>query len=440
MYKNYFKLAIKVLSRNRFFTAISLFGISFTLMVLMLITALLDVELGKYHPVSEHDKMVFTPDLIMKLMRQDTTLLIDSSMVENVMVYDTTMEFAENQSSFSRSSVGFDFLNKYMRDVQGVEKYSFYSENWTYDVFLNANKLAFNTCYSDAAFWQIFDFKRLEGQYFSEDQVSRQAKVAVITDEASESYFGSGVSPIGQTITLNDQDFQVIGMVKSVSPSKFNSDVFLPYTHLPEIVLRSPEFHGPFNAVFMGKKPSDRQLIKKDIVRLASQIPLPNPEDYNLLVFRGLTFMERYAVDLVGYEEDPPQAVKVGTWVTLGFLLLFLLLPTLNLINLNVSRILERSAEIGVRKAFGAHSTNIFGQLIFENIILTLLGGIMGLVLALILIQVINRSQFFPNVLLSFNPIVFGYSLLIALFFGILSGYIPARRMSKIHIIEAIKN
>ena len=440
MYKNYFKLAIKVLSRNRFFTAISLFGISFTLMVLMLISALLDVELGKYQPMSDHDKMVFTPDLIMKLMRQDTTFIIDSSMVENQMVYDTTMEFSENQSSYSRSSISFSFLDKYMRNVQGVDRYSFYSSNWTYDVFLNANKLVFNTLYSDAAFWQIYDFKRLEGQFFSEDQVQRQAPVAILTDQSSASYFGSGVSPIGQTITLNDQDFQVIGVVKAVSPSKFDVDVFIPYTHLPDVVLKSPEFHGPFNGVFMGKRPSDRALIQKDIVRLASQIPLPNPEDYNQLEFRGLTFLEQYAVELVGFQDDPPRAVSTGMWVTLGFLLLFLLLPTLNLINLNVSRILERSSEIGVRKAFGAHSTNIFGQLIFENIILTFIGGLIGLVLALILIQIINQSQFFPNVVLTFNPAVFGYSLLIALFFGFLSGYIPARRMSKIHIIEAIKN
>ena len=121
------------------------------------------------------------------------------------------------------------------------------------------------------------------------------------------------------------------------------------------------------------------------------------------------------------------------------FIVLFFLLPTLNLINLNVSRIMERSSEIGVRKAFGASSKTILFQFVFENIILTIIGGIIGFTLALILIYVINDSQVLEDTILNFNFKVFIYSLLICLFFGILSGLIPAWRMSKVHIVNALK-
>jgi putative ABC transport system permease protein len=62
-----------------------------------------------------------------------------------------------------------------------------------------------------------------------------------------------------------------------------------------------------------------------------------------------------------------------------GGMLVFMLLPALNLVNLNMGRILERSAEIGVRKAFGATSMQLAGQLVVENILLCLAGGLLGL-------------------------------------------------------------
>jgi putative ABC transport system permease protein len=74
-------------------------------------------------------------------------------------------------------------------------------------------------------------------------------------------------------------------------------------------------------------------------------------------------------------------------------MLLFMLLPALNLVNLNSSRIMERSSEIGVRKAFGATSSTLALQFIVENIVLTLLGGALGLILAYGVLQMIEASQ-----------------------------------------------
>jgi putative ABC transport system permease protein len=101
---------------------------------------------------------------------------------------------------------------------------------------------------------------------------------------------------------------------------------------------------------------------------------------------------------------------------------------------------MERSSEIGVRKAFGAHSGNILFQFVFENIVLTFIGGIIGFVLAILLLNTINGSNFLNGTTLSFNYIVFIYSFLICLGFGILSGFLPAYKMSRVHIVNAIKN
>jgi putative ABC transport system permease protein len=121
------------------------------------------------------------------------------------------------------------------------------------------------------------------------------------------------------------------------------------------------------------------------------------------------------------------------------FVFIFMLLPTLNLVNINITRIMERSSEIGVRKAFGASSRTLVYQFIVENIILTLLGGLIGVILTFIAIEVLNSAHLIANLELSINFMVLFIGLLVCLIFGLLSGVYPAWRMSKLNVVTALK-
>jgi putative ABC transport system permease protein len=116
-----------------------------------------------------------------------------------------------------------------------------------------------------------------------------------------------------------------------------------------------------------------------------------------------------------------------------------MLMPTINLININVSRILERSSEIGVRKAFGASSQTLIGQFLVENIFLTLLGGLLGFILSALALQIITNSGIIPYAQLTLNWRVFAIGIGLSLLFGLLSGVIPAYKMSKLQAVEALK-
>jgi len=119
--------------------------------------------------------------------------------------------------------------------------------------------------------------------------------------------------------------------------------------------------------------------------------------------------------------------------------LLFMLLPAVNLINLNTSRILERAPEIGVRKAFGASSRTLVGQFIVENLVLTLVGAAIGAIAAAVLLAAINNSGVIPYAHLTLNYRILGWGVLLAVVFGLLSGVYPAWRMSRLHPVEALK-
>ena len=118
---------------------------------------------------------------------------------------------------------------------------------------------------------------------------------------------------------------------------------------------------------------------------------------------------------------------------------LFMLLPAVNLINLNTSRIMERASEIGVRKAFGASSRTLVGQFVVENLVLTLVGAALGFVGAALLLQVINAQRDDPVRALQLNYRIFGWGVVLAVAFGLLSGVYPAWRMSRLHPVLALK-
>ena len=121
-------------------------------------------------------------------------------------------------------------------------------------------------------------------------------------------------------------------------------------------------------------------------------------------------------------------------------MLMLMGLPAINLVNVNVSRILERASEIGVRKAFGAPAKALLWQFIIENIFITFIGGVFALLLSSLIIVLINNSGWIPYADLTINFPVFAASIGVCLVFGLLSGVLPAFRMSKLKIVDALKS
>jgi len=107
--------------------------------------------------------------------------------------------------------------------------------------------------------------------------------------------------------------------------------------------------------------------------------------------------------------------------------------------NINLSRILERASEIGVRKAFGASSRALVGQFLVENVVLTLVGGVIAWLVSAGALRSINLSGLVPYADFHMNLRILAAGVLLALVFGALSGIYPAWRMSRMHPVEALR-
>ncbi len=403
MLRNYLLLAFKVLLRRKFFTLVSLFGICFTLLVLVVTAAIFEqVYVG--HPPEVH------ADRTLGIFRFDAT--------------GPDVRFV--------SKPGYLILDRYIRTLPDVERVSIYSESQQVVSYHQDKKISSVLRRTDGEYWQILEFQFIEGRPFSADDEANANLVAVINRTTRERFFGSE-SALGKTLLADGQHFRVVGVVEDVSNLRDApfSDIWVPLSSCKTDSYRY-QVIGGFGTLILAHKRADFPLIKAEIRSRFAAAELPSDSLFDTVCGRAETETESKLSFAEPNQEPPVNLLLVLYGSAFLIMLLFMLLPGINLVNLNISRIIERSAEIGVRKAFGASSRALVAQLLVENIVLTIIGGLMALVAATGVLVLVNSSGIIPYSQLQVNPLVFLSGLVMALIFGLVSGVYPAWRMSRL--------
>ena len=406
MFKKYIKLSLKVLLRHKFFTFISLFGISFTLMILLTTTAFLDHMLGPTYPETRLDRSLYVLDLEIK-----------------------------GPEISRRGSISYYFLNKYVKTLKTPELISitsFFQKTVTYN---QGRKYKIALKYTDAEFWEIMDFKFIEGKPFNDEDVKNINQVAVINEATKEKYFGEE-SALGKFIEADWKKYKVIGVVKDVPIIRILAygDVWVPITNTKEDIT-SYNLDGDYQAILLARSKQDFSKIKAEFQKHLAQVEFMD-DTYDSIKGGTDTLLESTSREMFGFDDAK---VHMLFFIATGLMILFMMLPAMNLVNININRIMERYSEIGIRKSFGASSITLVGQFIVENIILTLIGGLIGLILTYIVLTIFNLSNIIPYAHFNMNFRIFGFALLITLLFGLLSGVYPAWRMSRLKPVQALQ-
>ncbi len=412
MLTNYLKIALKVLMRRKFFTFISLFAISFTLVILMIGVSMIDSIFGPWAPET----------------RLDRTLGI----------FHIEMRCPEGGCTWS-SPGGYKLFHQYFRNMPNVEMMSLSTEADLAYTYHEGEKIGSYVKRTDGEFWKIHDFSFIEGGPITVDDERNANFVAVVNHATRRKFFGDQPA-VGKTLEVDGQRFRVAGVVENVPYLRQIpfADIWIPISTAKTAGYRD-QMMGNFIALFLARSASDIPTIKEEVQVRLKQVQFPDPKRWNQIYTHAETFFERQSRELTKtrtYEESKPlRAIAL----IIGAIILFMLLPTINLININISRIMERAGEIGVRKSFGASSWTLVGQFVIENVLLTLIGGVIGLILSQFVLDAIARTDFFPYASFQVNYRVFLYGLAMAIFFGLLSGVYPAWRMSRLHPVDALR-
>ena len=409
MVRSYLTLAWRVLWRRKFFTLISLFGICLTLVVLMVATAMLD--------------HIFAP--MAPEVRQGRTLGVFRARMTGDRRTQTSMP-------------GYYLLDRYARNLPGVERMAVFSMPQSVYSYPSGQRIRSFLKRTDAEYWRVLDFSFLEGGPFTDQDVANGSMVAVINATTRDRFF-AGRPAVGRTLEADGQRFRVIGVIADVPFLRLvaNGDIYAPLTTAKSDAYKRELMSG-FGGLLLARSAADFPAIKAELETRIRAAQLPD-KNWTRLYAPAETFFESVAGNFFG-GRDEERSHPERLWALMAAIgLLFCLLPAVNLVNLNMSRIMERASEIGVRKAFGASSRTLVGQFVVENLVLTLVGGAFGFVGSVFVLQALNASGLIPYAQFTVNLRVFAYGLGLAVFFGLLSGVYPAWRMSRLNPVSALK-
>jgi putative ABC transport system permease protein len=266
-----------------------------------------------------------------------------------------------------------------------------------------------------------------EGRFYNESEANSGAAVIVIGDDIAKSLFQDS-EPIGKSVRLYGQRFTVIGVLKKQGSSIFDSDdasAFIPVNFVRRLYGdNNPNLTNVI--IFKPEKGVDMEEYKSEISQ-------------KLRNFRGLKAgeIDNFFINVFGGFLDLIDGIisqmNVVGWIISGF---SLLVGGFGIANIMFVSVKERTNLIGIQKSLGAKNRFILFQFLFEAIILSVLGGIIGLFMVWIIALILTNALDFEFVL-GLGNILLGTGL--AAIIGLISGILPAIAASKLDPVEAIR-
>jgi len=265
------------------------------------------------------------------------------------------------------------------------------------------------------------------GSFFNTTQMKGSAKVAVVGPSVRDDLFGENANPVGQIVRINNMDFQVIGMTKAKGGSGFNNQddiIYVPLTTAQHYFSGDQYVNNISIAATDQNAMASVQQNITDLLLKRHKITDPEKADFSLM--------------------NQNDILSTASSITNTFTILLssiagisLLVGGIGIMNMMLTTVTERTREIGLRKAVGIKKKNINYQFLAEAVVLTLLGGIIGVILGWIASMLVTHfaSSLQTSISLSAVFLAFGVSAAV----GIIFGFYPARRAANLSPIEALR-
>jgi putative ABC transport system permease protein len=273
---------------------------------------------------------------------------------------------------------------------------------------------------------QVRNIKLASGSFITEQHLAGLNKVAILGSQTSEDLFGPGISPIGKNIRINNISFLVTGITQSRGGSGLmNQDdvVYIPLTTAQKQIFGVDYVSTIY--IEAGSEEVMNQARNEVGYLLLKRHNLNNPQEADFSIMSQ--------EDLLGTINE-----VTGTFTTLlsGIAAISLIVGGIGIMNIMLVTVTERTREIGLRKALGAKRKWITTQFLMEAVIITFIGGLVGVILGTVVSYFISKAMSLPPTLsLSSVLLAFGVSAGI----GILFGWYPAQKAAKLAPIDALR-
>ncbi len=280
-------------------------------------------------------------------------------------------------------------------------------------------------------YMQTYNLNLTDGAFISEYDYQRGAKVAVLGSNVKETLF-EGADPVGQQMRMGSNIVRVIGVLESKGGMMGSSDdaILIPLTALQQMVAQSRTSQGERLVSSIALTVSDEEQASyvvdeiTSLLRSRHQLGPGVDDDFNIISLEEIisTISE-----------------TIGTMTLLlgAIAAISLLVGGIGVMNIMLVSVLERTREIGIRKALGARERDIWSQFLIEAAFLSFAGGIIGIILGWAISIFINRTGVMTTVV-SADIVILAVSVSVGI--GLFFGFYPAWHASRLNPIDALRS
>lgn len=302
---------------------------------------------------------------------------------------------------------------------------------------------------TDADYFRVFNYKFLSGKPYTQEEFDAGQPRIVLDSDCALRLFGT-TEATGKSVDVNGMEYLVSGVVESVSPlaPKAYAQAWLT-TSSSNIFNDAWATHGGgYSVAILLKDKADEPAMRADMARLLGEYNSRFKDDGWVVINRNRPYDQETESIAFSANQEPDVAGQRRSNIIVYTILL--LVPAVNLSSMTHSRLRRRVSEIAVRRAFGATRRETFFSLMNENLVITLLGGLIGLVLSLIAAFGFQETLFAmpyyqAKVPVTVNPAMllqwstFALALLFCFILNMLSAALPAMQMSRIGLVNALR-
>lgn len=353
-----------------------------------------------------------------------------------------------NEQYDSSAGLSYESAKKLYGNLDGVEHTSYMMIGTETGSVKGPTEDAFEVGFrkADAEFFKIYDHQLVEGRYYTPEEADAMRPLAVITESVARRLFGTATKT-GNTFLFNHEPYTVAGVIKDNSKLALTGggDIFLP-TGPNDPDMNYNEWFGSVGVSLLVKEGVDFEYVRDQVKARYAALDTELASENNKTVYHEAPFNQETIASGLGGSNVTPSSKEENRGRMVLYTLL-LLVPAINLSSMLQSRLRRRVSEIGVRRAFGCTRSRIITDIIAENFIITIVGGIIGLALGIAFALTYNglfdtvddMGITSPTLSVLLNWRITLSALAACFILNLISAALPAWQASRLNPVNAIK-